>query len=64
MTLRPFPVSALQHDDRRAQRSGLTAGGCRPYRARVNQPTRSFYFSGFFYYGFPYAGRDWRRTRE
>jgi len=42
----------------------LTAGARRPYPARVTQSTRSYYFSGFFYYGFPHAGRDWRRTRE
>jgi len=46
------------------QRSGLTASALRPYPAAVTQPTRSYYFSGFFYYGFPYPGRDWRRTRE
>jgi len=42
----------------------LTASALRPYPARVTQSTRSYYFSSFFYYGFPYAGRDWRRTRE
>lgn len=36
-----------------------------PNLVSVNNSSRSsFYFSGFFYYGFPLAGRDWRRTRE
>jgi len=35
-----------------------------PYPVRVTNTSRSFYFYGFFYYGYPLAGRDWRRTRE
>jgi len=30
----------------------------------VTDISRRSYFYGFFYYGFPLAGRDWRRTRE
>jgi hypothetical protein len=41
----------------------LDGSSLRPYRARVTNTSRS-YFYGFFYYGFPLAGRDWRRTRE
>jgi hypothetical protein len=48
----------------RAAHSYLTDRSLLPYPARVTQTSRSFYFSGFFYYGFPLAGRDWRRTRE
>ena len=42
----------------------LTNRGMRVYPVPVTTPSRSFYFSGFFYYGFPLAGRDWRRTRD
>ena len=41
----------------------LTNPALHPYPARVTDISRS-YFYGFFYYGFPLAGRDWRRTRE
>lgn len=43
---------------------GLTYAYVVPYPAAVTHPSRNFYFSGFYYYGFPLAGRDWRRTRE
>jgi hypothetical protein len=42
----------------------LTNPSPRPYPAAVTTTARGFYFYGFFYYGFPEAGRDWRRTRE
>jgi hypothetical protein len=45
-------------------KSYLTGNVPRPYPARVTDTARSSYFYGFFYYGFPLAGRDWRRTRE
>ena len=44
--------------------SYLTDHALRPYPARVTDTSRRSYFYGFFYYGFPLAGRDWRRTRE
>ena len=44
--------------------STLTNDVTRPYPARVTHIARRSYFYGFFYYGFPLAGRDWRRTRE
>jgi hypothetical protein len=47
-----------------AQKSYLTDYVLRPYPARVTDTSRRSYFYGFFYYGFPLAGRDWRRTRE
>jgi len=64
MTLGSLPFFRGAHAGAVHQRSGLTAGALRPYPAAVSQSTRSYYFSSFFYYGFPYAGRDWRRTRE
>jgi hypothetical protein len=42
----------------------LTDDAAWPYRAAVTTISRRSYFYGFFYYGFPEAGRDWRRTRE
>lgn len=45
-------------------KSLLTDPALRPYPALVTNSARSSYFYGFFYYGFPRAGRDWRRTRE
>ena len=44
--------------------SPLTDPALRPYPADVTTTARRSYFYGFFYYGFPEAGRDWRRTRE
>jgi len=41
----------------------LTNTRPRPYPVRVTTTSR-FYFYGSFYYGYPLAGRDWRRTRE
>ena len=41
----------------------LTDHALHPYPDPVTNISRS-YFYGFFYYGFPLAGRDWRRTRE
>ena len=45
-------------------KSYLTDHVLRPYPAVVTDISRRSYFYGFFYYGFPLAGRDWRRTRE
>ena len=45
-------------------KSYLTDYTHRPYPAPVTDTSRRSYFYGFFYYGFPLAGRDWRRTRE
>ena len=42
----------------------LTDDAPHTYPARVTDTARRSYFYGFFYYGFPLAGRDWRRTRE
>jgi hypothetical protein len=42
----------------------LTDDAPHTYPARVTDIARRSYFYGFFYYGFPLAGRDWRRTRE
>ena len=43
---------------------GLTNPALGPYPGGVTTSSRRSYFYGFFYYGFPKAGRDWRRTRE
>ena len=61
-----FPATSAGEgaEDGRIGLSSLDAARARPYPARVTSIARSFYFSGFFYYGFPLAGRDWRRTRE
>ena len=45
-------------------KSLLTDRAVWPYSDSVTNSARSSYFYGFFYYGFPLAGRDWRRTRE
>ena len=45
-------------------KSYLTDHVLRTYPALVTDISRRSYFYGFFYYGFPLAGRDWRRTRE
>ena len=47
-----------------ARKSPLTNQTLRAYPERVTNISRNFYFYGFFYYGYPLAGRDWRRTRE
>ena len=44
-------------------RALLTDHDPRAYCGPVTNTSRA-YFYGFFYYGFPLAGRDWRRTRE
>ena len=65
--MRPEVVWRCRPADQRTRapaNSYLTNHAHSPYPARVTDISRRSYFYGFFYYGFPLAGRDWRRTRE
>jgi hypothetical protein len=51
----------MSHPRTRSRAGLLTNPALSPYPGRVTNTAR---FYGYFYYGFPSAGRDWRRTRE
>jgi len=58
------PATARPATNGAGENSGLTNPWVHPYPGCVTHTSRSFYFYGSFYYGYPLAGRDWRRTRE
>ena len=62
--IRPRSGALFKESDPGPPKSYLTDHVLRPYPAVVTDISRRSYFYGFFYYGFPLAGRDWRRTRE